>query len=575
MISVALVAWFLLGAMDDLVILLAWAWAVWEGDGVERPPGATGQERERRIAIFVPAWREHAVIGRMLEKNLASLEYGSYLFLVGAYPNDPLTQEAVLNVAARDSRVRLVVCDKPGPTSKADCLNNVYEALGGMENEQGEFELVMIHDAEDILHPGELRLKNAYAAGFDMIQTAVLPFPTPARQLTHGLYCDDFAEFHTKDLRARQWLGGFVPSCGVATAFSREWLAELARQSPGGKPFDPASLTEDYELGYRLHQMGARQIFVPLPAGRGLVSATREYFPQKPWAAARQRSRWISGIVFQGWRKFGWGRNPLEAYWFWRDRKGMIGCPISLVTTVVLAGQAFGGGRILTFSNIPGGVLFATLALSVINLLARAWFSSRIFGWPFGLLAPIRQLWGNLINTIAISLATMSILRSALSGQGLAWRKTDHSLPGLGAQGQERSLPDILISKGWIGAEELSQLAVHCPKGVGLAEYLWKINKLTADQIQTARNEQLGLDESLLNTAETHRSLPATVADRWRVIPMSVGQGEMIFAAVNLPDPAFERELLHYTKLRAKLVFVTPARYDRLRAQYHRLRRQF
>ena len=38
---------------------------------------------ERPIAIFVPLWKEHRVIGRMLERNLASIRYTNFDVFVG------------------------------------------------------------------------------------------------------------------------------------------------------------------------------------------------------------------------------------------------------------------------------------------------------------------------------------------------------------------------------------------------------------------------------------------------------------------------------------------------------------
>src|SRR5947199_108600 len=80
-------------------------------------------------AILVPLWREHAVIERILDHNLAALHYQNYGFFVGGYPNDDRTLEAIRQVEARSSRVHLAVCPHSGPTSKADCLNWIYQRM--------------------------------------------------------------------------------------------------------------------------------------------------------------------------------------------------------------------------------------------------------------------------------------------------------------------------------------------------------------------------------------------------------------------------------------------------------------
>ena len=77
------------------------------------------------------------------------------------------------------------------------------------------------------MHPASLRLINWFSESSDMVQIPVLPLATGA-QWTHGLYCDEFAEYQSKDIPVRQQLGGFLPSNGVGTGFSRNALESLA-----------------------------------------------------------------------------------------------------------------------------------------------------------------------------------------------------------------------------------------------------------------------------------------------------------------------------------------------------------
>ena len=66
------------------------------------PPALPG-----RLAVFVAAWDEAAVIGGMLRAALRTFDHGDYRLYVGCYPNDPTTIAAVGAVA--DSRIRLVI----------------------------------------------------------------------------------------------------------------------------------------------------------------------------------------------------------------------------------------------------------------------------------------------------------------------------------------------------------------------------------------------------------------------------------------------------------------------------------
>lgn len=79
------------------------------------------------MAIIIPAWDEAAVIGAMLTRLLATLDYPAVRIFVGVYPNDPASIAAV--GAIDDPRLSRVVCSRSGPTTKADCLNHLWRAL--------------------------------------------------------------------------------------------------------------------------------------------------------------------------------------------------------------------------------------------------------------------------------------------------------------------------------------------------------------------------------------------------------------------------------------------------------------
>jgi adsorption protein B len=87
------------------------------------------------------------------------------------------------------------------------------------------YDIFLFHDAEDVIHPLELQEAARLLERNDMVQLPVLPLARTAWNLTHGVYADEFAEFHSKDLRVRSAFGGFIPSAGVATALRREVIA--------------------------------------------------------------------------------------------------------------------------------------------------------------------------------------------------------------------------------------------------------------------------------------------------------------------------------------------------------------
>ena len=437
-ILIPLGAWILLSGIDDcfvsLVSLLAWRsrfrWpAQSELDGAP----------EGKIAVLIPLWHEAGVIERMLDRNLATIRYSNYEIFAGVYPNDEATVSAAYRVALRDPRVHLALCASDGPTSKGDCLNNAWRRMASFESAHGfRFETIVMHDAEDLVDVEELRLINFFSRRFEMVQIPVLPLPTGARDFTHGVYCDEFAEYQSKDIPVRQMLGGFLPSNGVGTGFGRDALERLALRR-GGLVFEPDALTEDYDTGFSLHRMGCRQAFVPIRiAERGPI-ATREYFPRSFHAAVRQRSRWVAGIALQGWERLGWRVPPRQMYWLWRDRKGLAG---NLLTPLANLLWVYGAAGYLTAectgrpwalgALLPTGfgpVYATTLALAAVQAAARIRSCARIYGWKFASGVPVRMLWANAVNCAATVAALTQFISSRMQSKRMEWRKTEHAYP--------------------------------------------------------------------------------------------------------------------------------------------------
>ena len=224
-----LAIWVLINGLDDLFIDIAAACSYWNrqsptDDELDTVP-------ERQMAVFVALWKEHRVIQKMIENNVTRLRYGRVEFFIGVYPNDTPTVAAVKEAIGDYPNVHYAVTPHDGPTSKADNLNWIYQRMLLFEEEHGvRFEMVLTHDAEDLMDPDALRWINYYAQWNDMVQIPVLALPTPIREISHGVYCDEFAEFQFKDMPARQMLGGFIPSNGVGTGFSRRALESSGRR---------------------------------------------------------------------------------------------------------------------------------------------------------------------------------------------------------------------------------------------------------------------------------------------------------------------------------------------------------
>ncbi len=562
-----LAAIFLVSGLDDLAVDIAWLCA-WVAD---RDARRLPEVAPRPIAILVPLWHEHAVITRMLEHNLAAIRYPSYHIFAGIYANDALTEEAVAAVSERFSNVHLAVCPHDGPTSKADCLNWIYQHVGLYE-EQNEivFDIIVTHDAEDLIHPEELRWINAYAKRFDFIQIPVLALATPFWSLTHGVYCDEFAENHLRDMVVRSTFGCFVPGAGVGTGYRREALEALARVS-SNRVFEPAALTEDYESGLRLHRLGCRQVFVPITrlgtGGRDFM-AVREFFPKQWGTALRQRTRWVTGIALQGWERFGWSGNYSEVYWFWRDRKGLVSNPLGFIANAVfIYGIATRMWTRLTPLALE--LTSITLAFQILRMAVRMTCVARVYGIVFALGVPLRLPYANLLNAAATVRAVAQYVHARIRKIPLRWVKTEHSYPTRSALlAHKRPLGEILVGSGHLDAIALRDALAACPQGTRLGEFLIASGAINEETLYEALSLQQGLPVAHVEVHQVAhrvaRALPERIAREWRVLPFRVAEGSLLVASPELPTPQRTAAIRAFTALEIRFHLVTPSEYEQL-----------
>ncbi len=384
------------------------------------------------LVLFIPAWDESAVIGSMLRATLQRIGHPDFTIMVGYYRNDPATLAAIKEVG--DGRIVPVKVNADGPTTKADCLNRLYAALARLEASEGRrAKAIVLHDAEDLVHPLELRLFDRLIGDHGAVQVPVQPIPDPASPWIAGHYGDEFAESHGKELLVRQAVGAAVPLAGVGCAINRMALARMAT-AHGGKPFDGGSMTEDYEMGLRLGAMGERTLFVRLPEAEGsrAVIASRGQFPTSLDAAVRQKARWLGGIALAGWDRLGWHGGWGERWFRLRDRKG----PLAAVLLVAGYLAALLWGQLWLAEQLgappaprPTPTLLGLLQLNLFflwwRICMRIAFTSEAYGWGEGLASVPRILAANLVTVLAMARA----IRLHLSGGPKTWEKTAHTFP--------------------------------------------------------------------------------------------------------------------------------------------------
>ncbi|MHB9133472.1 MAG: glycosyltransferase [Armatimonadota bacterium] len=445
---------FLFSGLQDVVYdLWAYAWRIYRrlhyGKRERLTLSRLRLRDQQHVAVWVPAWQEAEVIDKMVENILHRVEYRDYTIFVGTYPNDTATQRAVDVLAAAHPQVVKVVTAKPGPTNKADCLNNVYRAMKAYEARHGvHFDIVVMHDAEDVVHPYSFLLYNYLLPRVDVVQLPILPLPVSPMKWIAWVYADEFAENHLKDMLVREKMHGFVPYAGVGTGFSRR-VFTILEERYGDAVFNETTMTEDYNLSKRTRDAGLTSIFinlvladdqakwtVPLSKRPGFM-ANWAYFPTDFMRSVRQKSRWVVGISLQEWERSGWKGDLAIKENLIKDRKVFISSATTLLG-YLLFGYAIiaelGEHGILPVRWLPfiweGTLLYdlvlVSTGLMLLRMVQRVAFVSRVYGLVAGLLSLPRIFVGNVVNGFAAFRALQQFFAARKAKTEVQWDKTEH-----------------------------------------------------------------------------------------------------------------------------------------------------
>ena len=302
---------FLFGALDELAMDLTWAWLKLRGRArtLRISPRKVERPLFGKAAILIPAWSEELVIATTVRHALSAWPQQEMRLFVGCYRNDAATIDCVLRASAGAHRVRLVVHEHDGPSTKADCLNRLYRAVEDEEVRMGErFRSIVLHDAEDMVDTAALGLLDAALERADFVQLPVPPEPQAHSRWIAGHHADEFAEAHGKAMGCATRSSG--PALGrVGCAIAHEQLAMLAKRRGS---VDCCRRQPDRGLRTRSRGRGAGRPMRFLRARHdGRLIATRACFPADIGSAVRQKTRWVHGIAFQGWDRIGWtSRRP-------------------------------------------------------------------------------------------------------------------------------------------------------------------------------------------------------------------------------------------------------------------------
>ncbi len=428
---------FLIGALDDLALDLVWLWL--KATGRARTPRVSRSELEGRslhgpAAIFVPAWQEANVIGDTIGHLLGSWPYRDLRLYVGVYRNDAATLEAAMQAAHGDQRLRLIIHDRDGPSTKADCLNRLYVAMTDDEQRLSvRFASVVFHDAEDMVDSAALALLDeAIARGADFAQLPVEPLPQAARHWLGSHYCEEFAEAHGKAMVVRSEIGAALPAAGVGCGVSRAALERLTERRGEDVPFEPESLTEDYEMGLAIAESGGKCQFVRVRGEDDMLIATRAFFPSALKRIVRQKTRWVLGISLMGWDRTGWHGGLIETWMRARDRRGPLtalvlamGYTLFALTLLLMFAVSMGWTEATPLPPVLTGLLYVNLGFFAWRTMWRFAFTARNYGVAEGVFAVFRIPITNVV-AIMSGRRAVAVYWKGLFGRAIRWDKTPH-----------------------------------------------------------------------------------------------------------------------------------------------------
>jgi glycosyltransferase XagB len=235
---------------------------------------------ERRLPVYsilVPLYKEAAVLPALVEA-LEGLDYPrTQLDILLLCEEDD--DESILAIEAMDlpPHFRLIVVPDAQPKTKPKACNY------GLMLARGE--VTVIFDAEDRPDPDQLKKVIVAFSKSDPNVTCIqakLNYYNPDQNLLTRWFTTEYSMWFELLLPGLDADGAPIPLGGTSNHFITERLRELGA-------WDPYNVTEDADLGIRLHKAGYRTAMVDSTT---LEEANSDL---KNWI--RQRSRWIKGYI--------------------------------------------------------------------------------------------------------------------------------------------------------------------------------------------------------------------------------------------------------------------------------------
>ncbi|HXG42058.1 MAG TPA: glycosyltransferase [Dehalococcoidia bacterium] len=278
-VVVAIVTWvYVLASAYKLLVV---ARAFWQRPEVVVSPEETSALADLPLyTVLLPLYREAGVLTQLIE-NVCRLDYPPEKLDVKLLvePDDPETLLALDRVRL-PAHFEVLVVPPGAPKGKPRACNY------GLAQARGQF--LVIYDAEDRPEPDQLRKAivafRKSGSRVACVQAKLSYYNASQNLLTRWFTCEYAAWFDLALAGLHAW-GAPIPLGGTSNHFRTDVLRGL-------RGWDPYNVTEDADLGVRLHRQGWRTVIVD--------SVTYEEATAHLGNWLRQRTRWIKGYM-QTW----------------------------------------------------------------------------------------------------------------------------------------------------------------------------------------------------------------------------------------------------------------------------------
>ncbi len=262
--------------------------------------------------ILVPLYKETEVVNKIV-RHISEFDYPKDKLDVKILlePDDPGTLEAIQQTGL-PGFCEVIVCPDSKPKTKPKACNHglarargrytvIYDAEDRPEPDQLKKAVAGFRKAEERWEKGRwLRRLNPFAraeGGRPVCLQAKLNYYNPDQNLLTRWFTIEYATWYQLYLPGLHALRAPIPLGGTSNHFRTDMLQEI-----GG--WDPFNVTEDCDLGIRIHKLGYRT--------RVLDSTTWEEANSQVGNWVRQRSRWVKGYIQTHFTHM---RHPLRTLW--------------------------------------------------------------------------------------------------------------------------------------------------------------------------------------------------------------------------------------------------------------------